>query len=87
MRTWYYEIDPSRREWILWVYDGDLKTGVLNARYNHRAKPGIEEYARFIADACNAAEASAFDHKTGRILSAAMKERNRRDERGRIVVD
>ena len=53
VRDWDYEIDPSTRTWILWVYDGDLKTAVVNAKYNHRAKPGIEEYARFIKDACN----------------------------------
>lgn len=66
MRVWTYHIDHSTRRWILQVFphclDDDC-TGVivLEAAFNHRAKPGIEVYARFIVDACNAAEEAAVD--------------------------
>jgi len=56
MREWAWEKDPSTRKWILWCSDGDLKVGVLNADYNHRADPPIDLYAQFIVDACNEKE-------------------------------
>ena len=45
-----------------------------------------EEIAEFIVDACNAAEAGAFDRRTGRILRQAM-ERENGDPLGESVMD
>jgi len=65
MRQWRYERDVTPPRWKLFVetdaplpdnpYNTEI-TVILDAPYDHKAKPSIAEYAQFIVTACNAAE-------------------------------
>ena len=57
MRTWAYEVDPSRRIWTLFVENADLTSyKVTETRYDHTLTERVKTDARFIVDALNEKE-------------------------------